>query len=188
MEYADGGTVRDELNRAAMKQSGVQEVLVGSASLPGWRMFQILDHIVAALAVVHDKGAVHQDVKPSNCFVCKGGAVKLGDFGLATGLATTTTTDSNDRTCGRTTAYAAPELLWSDSSSSSSSSSGNSDATPARPSSATDIFALGVTAYEIVTGRVPWADLHEGNAVLRVVRGHRPPFPPHTHPFFRYSN
>ena len=112
MEYADQGTVRDELKEAIKEPSSLQNILPLEKNGPdelgqlaGWRKFEILHHVALAMQAVHQKGAVHQDIKPSNCMVVQGGTVKLGDFGLASGLATTV------GVTGRTTAYAAPELL-----------------------------------------------------------------------------
>lgn len=159
MEYAGEGTVRDELDKAVREPSSLQSrAEVGE--LPAWRKFEILDQVAVAMSMVHDKGVKHQDIKPTNIFVTTGGLVKLGDFGLASGLSTTISDvypsgESSERR-GRTTAYAAPELL-----------SGTAPAATA----ATDVFAYGVTAYEIVTGDVPWYDKLECNAMLRVVSG-----------------
>ena len=118
MEYADQGTVRDELNRAMKEPSVLQNVLPPThrlhkvGQLSGWRKFEILHQVVLAMQAVHQKGALHQDIKPSNCMVVQGGTVKLGDFGLASGLATTRSILTGSGCVrGRTTTYAAPELL-----------------------------------------------------------------------------
>ena len=39
------------------------------------------------------------------------------------------------------------------------------------------MYAFGIVAYEVVTGRVPWFEHNEGNAIVRVMRGERPPLP-----------
>lgn len=44
-------------------------------------IFRFLYQIASALQHMHEKGYVHLDVKPSNCFVSQSGTIKLGDFG-----------------------------------------------------------------------------------------------------------
>jgi serine/threonine protein kinase len=83
MEYADKGTLRDELDRAIQESFGLQKMLravqparvtddeqqVVVGELPAWRKFQVLHQLVLALRAVHQLGALHQDIKPSNCLI-----------------------------------------------------------------------------------------------------------------------
>ncbi|TET31471.1 MAG: GAF domain-containing protein [Planctomycetota bacterium] len=97
--------------------------------------------VCRALEYVHARGFVHYDVKPKNLLVTRGGVVKLTDFGLSAlagrGL--------GKRVRG-TPAYTAPEII-----------------TGADIDHRADLYSLGVTLYEIITGVLPFRerDLHE---------------------------
>ena len=107
-----------------------------------------------ALESIHHAGIVHRDVKPSNFMVSKDGRLKLMDFGIARGDEPRLTTTAAFL---GTPAYAAPETL----------------AGLAKPSEAADRWALSVTAFEMLTGRMPFA-ADSVNAVLYRV-AHEPP-------------
>ena len=95
--------------------------------------------IAETLAGLHRAGVMHRDVKPANVLLTKDNEVRLADFGLA--LAMQGATDMVQRTpCGSQN-YAAPELLRRE------------------PYSATvDVWALGCTLYEMMSGHSPWKD------------------------------
>ncbi|WP_422926522.1 serine/threonine-protein kinase [Singulisphaera sp. PoT] len=88
-----------------------------------------------ALQYAHEHGVVHRDLKPSNLMVSEKGRVKLTDFGIAKDLDATALT-ATGRTLG-TAAYMAPEQIRG---------------APAI-SHKTDLYALGVVLYQILTGR-----------------------------------
>jgi len=106
------------------------------------RVAGIVRQIGAALSAAHDKGVVHRDLKPENVMAqtLSGGEelIKLIDFGIAT------VKDSQDATSAVRTKvagalpYMAPEQLRG------------------QPEITSDIWALGVIAYELVTGRLPF--------------------------------
>ena len=95
--------------------------------------------IAGALAEAHALGIVHRDLKPSNVMVTRHG-VKVLDFGLAKVLSTTGITETNS--VMGTPAYMAPEQVEG-----------------REPSSATDLFALGLVLYEMSVGRLPFPSL-----------------------------
>lgn len=114
-----------------------------------------------AVAYAHAHLVVHRDLKPNNIFVTEFGRVKLLDFGIAKLIAREPSVDAT-QTAVLSPAYAAPEQL-----------DGGAITT------ATDVFALAVTLYQLLTGKLPWpierAPL--GAALMRVVGGIPPAAP-----------
>ena len=97
----------------------------------------VLEQTLAALQHAHRQGIVHRDVKPENLMVTRDGVVKVADFGLARAFADAQITEAG--TVTGTVQYLAPEQLQGE---------------PADPR--TDLYALGVVAFELLTGRLPF--------------------------------
>jgi serine/threonine protein kinase len=98
---------------------------------------ELLAQTASALAAVHAGGVVHRDVKPENILVTERDGRRtayLSDFGISRGIAGS----AHTRLLG-TPAYLGPEL-WAG----------------RPPVPATDVYALGITAYELLTGRLPF--------------------------------
>jgi serine/threonine-protein kinase len=94
MEYVEGETLRDAIERGPLSPAHVIEVLRGVAGA--------LDH-------AHGEGIVHRDVKPANVLLGRDGRIKLADLGIATAMEGTRITMSG--TVLGTAAYMAPEQL-----------------------------------------------------------------------------
>ncbi|HEX6231473.1 MAG TPA: Stk1 family PASTA domain-containing Ser/Thr kinase [Actinomycetota bacterium] len=92
---------------------------------------------LSALDHAHRQGIVHRDVKPENVMVSRDGIVKVADFGLARAYADAQITVAG--TVTGTVQYLAPEQLQGE---------------PADPR--TDLYSLGVVAFELLTGRLPF--------------------------------
>ena len=102
-----------------------------------------------ALEAVHALGIVHRDIKPENFMVAKDGRLKLMDFGIARGnqgRLTATTAFLG------TPAYAAPEVL-----------------NGARATEASDRWSFTLTAFEMLTGRLPFSADSVGTMLYRIV-------------------
>jgi len=97
----------------------------------------IADQLLDAVGYAHSKGVVHRDVKPDNVFVSSEGRVKLTDFGIAHVGSSATLTRTG--TVMGTPGYMAPEQV-------------TGQTTDAR----TDLFAVGVILYEMLTGTNPF--------------------------------
>ena len=122
--------------------------------LPEPLVLEIVAGVAEALAYAHRQGVVHRDVKPANVmFDPATGAVKLTDFGLARAA------DAEATRSGQllgSPAYMAPELLAG-----------------ARADAASDLYALGVLMFELLTARQPFEGPSMG-ALLRAIAAQAP--------------
>ena len=98
MEFVDGHTLRDVINR--------------DAPLSPLRCLELMDPVLAALAAAHDAGLVHRDVKPENVLISDRGQIKVADFGLAKAVSSQTSTATQGLLIG-TVSYLPPELVMS---------------------------------------------------------------------------
>jgi serine/threonine-protein kinase len=125
--------------------------------LPIDQILIYLKALSAALGYAHANGVVHCDVKPGNVMIDHGGSIFLTDFGIARHAESTTTTLG----FAGTAAYMAPEQCMEQ---------------PVTP--ATDVYALGVMLYEMVTGARPFRGEESGTdssgstAAERIRHGH----------------
>jgi len=99
--------------------------------LPMEHIQEVMQAVCSALHYAHHQGLVHCDIKPGNILIDKHGQIYLTDFGIARGLDAATSTMVGIGT----PAYMAPELIKGE------------DPTPQ-----TDIYALGIVLYEMLTG------------------------------------
>jgi serine/threonine-protein kinase len=114
--------------------------LIGSGSLTRADAVRLLGQVAAALAAMHAADVIHRDVKPGNVVVDESGPARIArlvDFGLAKMSGQPTIT--RQHALLGTLAYVAPELAASH---------------PA--TTASDVYALGVTGYELLAGRRPF--------------------------------
>lgn len=144
MEYVDGETLHARLDAACQ----APPYALGMDALP------VLHQLAAILSVAHQRGIVHRDLKPSNVMlvsdpVVRGGdRVRLLDFGIAKLLGEAVEAGHKAHAVPRTEAgtflgtpaYMAPEQARS----------------AGDVNDRADVFALGVMAYQAVTGRLPW--------------------------------
>jgi serine/threonine-protein kinase len=118
--------------------ASVRELLLAEGLLAPAQGADVLLQTLAALEHAHRHGIVHRDIKPENLMVTRDGVVKVADFGLARAYADAQITEAG--TVTGTVQYLAPEQLQGQ---------------PADPR--TDLYALGVVAYEMLTGRLPFS-------------------------------
>jgi eukaryotic-like serine/threonine-protein kinase len=118
----------------------------------------IIGQAARALNVAHNAGIIHRDIKPANLMVSAEGIVKITDFGIARGGGSTTMTQTG-QVMG-TAQYVSPE-----------------QATGRRITPSSDLYSLGVVAYECLAGMPPFAADTPIALALMHVREEPPPLP-----------
>jgi serine/threonine-protein kinase len=139
LEYVEGEPITDY---CAHRASGVEERV------------RLLIELCAAVAHAHEHLIVHRDLKPANILVDREGRVRVVDFGIAKALGPGNRNGGDETIPGSyplTPEYCAPEQL-----------SGEPVTT------ATDVYALGVVAFELLTGERPWS--LKGQPLVRALR------------------
>ena len=125
MELVEGGNLRDRLR-------------AHPGGLPLADALAAVEQAGAALEAAHAQGVVHRDIKPENLLVDGDGRIRVSDFGMALSLSPDSPRLTRTGTAAGTPGYLAPEQV----------SGGRVDVR-------TDVYALGVVLYELLTGRLP---------------------------------
>jgi serine/threonine-protein kinase len=115
--------------------------------------------VLSALGAAHKLGIVHRDIKPENIFISQVGRVKIADFGLAKGPLLGSTMTAESSVILGSVSYLSPEQVQR----------GIAD-------SRSDVYSIGITAFEIFTGKKPFegaepiqiAYMHVNNRVPRI--------------------
>lgn len=147
MELVEGRTLRD--------------VLREEGPLPVRTAVELVAQVAAGLAVAHERGIVHRDVKPGNILVLPDGRAKISDFGIARGESGTDLDEDLTRTgtIVGTAKYLAPEQVQG----------GTVDAR-------SDVYALGLVLYEALCGRPAFdGETELATAIARTQGGPLPP-------------
>ncbi|SBO17592.1 Stk1 family PASTA domain-containing Ser/Thr kinase [Carnobacterium divergens] len=117
--------------------------------IPYQKVIDMMEQILSAVADAHHNRIIHRDLKPQNILVDENGVVKITDFGIAVALSETSITQTNSLL--GSVHYLSPEQ--------------------ARGSMATkqsDIYAMGIILYEMLTGSVPF----EGESAVSIALKH----------------
>lgn len=133
MEYIKGHTLRDVIN--------------AKGALPPRLALALIDPVVEGLGAAHAAGLIHRDVKPENVLIADDGRIKVGDFGLARAVTTSTSTGA----LIGTVAYLSPELVLGK-----------------QADARSDIYSVGIMLYEMITGQQPF----DGEVPIQVAYQH----------------
>jgi eukaryotic-like serine/threonine-protein kinase len=134
----------------------LEELVEHEGPQPAGRVVHLLQQVCAALVEAHQLGLVHRDIKPANIMLSLRGAVpdhvKVLDFGLVKEVADQSPNTTAQNTLLGTPLYLAPEAITS----------------PDAVGPATDLYAVGAVAYQLLTGHPPF----EGQTIVEVCSKH----------------
>jgi predicted Ser/Thr protein kinase len=137
----------------------LDHLLARTGKLPADHAVSWCCQVLDAVEYAHRLGVVHRDLKPANLMVTEAGVIKVMDFGIARVLGTGRQTRSG-HVIG-TAAYMSPEQIRGQ-----------------EVDGRSDIYALAIVLYELLTGRVPFVAEDEFSVMTAQVKD--PPLPPRT--------
>jgi len=129
----------------------LDKVIKRGEKMPIPRKIEILMAITEGLGYAHQQSIIHRDIKPSNIRILEDGSVKIMDFGIAKSLLTESSLTQTGITLG-TSAYLAPEQI-------------RGEPLDCR----TDLFALGILAYELLSYRKPFRGEHLSTVLYKIL-------------------
>ena len=138
--FLDAGIAHDGTPYLVMEYVDGEPITSRAAGLDLRGRLALFDAVCVAVAYAHQHLVVHRDLKPSNIFVDRAGTVKLLDFGIAKLLEEEDESLTRDGARLMTPEYATPEQVRGE---------------PITP--ATDVYALGVLLFELLTGTLPYS-------------------------------
>ncbi|CAE7202790.1 unnamed protein product [Rhizoctonia solani] len=121
--------------------------------------YNLCTQIADGVAYLHQENVVHGDLKGANILVSKDHTPKITDFGTSSRNEYTLKFTETTKSPTMSLRWTAPELIAE---------------TTNKNSFETDVFSLGMTMLEVVTGMHPYAGIHDGAVVLRLVTGDYP--------------
>ena len=124
------------------------------------QVVDILFKVCNALDYAHKMGVLHRDIKPSNILLCSDGSVKISDFGAAF----LTNSDLTQVDTVGTLPFMAPEHFRR-----------------ARPTMQSDVYAVGVMAYQLLTGMLPFTAQSSEELIYQKLEGMSLPLENHRH-------
>jgi eukaryotic-like serine/threonine-protein kinase len=130
----------------------LKEIIKTLGALPINRALNLAIQICAGIGFAHRAGLVHADIKPQNILVTKEDVVKVTDFGIAQAFTETQPVQKLDVVWG-SPQYFAPEQARGE-----------------KPTPASDVYAIGVVLFEMLTGRLPYMGQNQQELAMAHIR------------------
>ena len=135
----------------------VATLLHDMKELPPVLAGELVCQLLAGLSHAHGKGIVHRDLKPENLLLSAGGILKVGDFGIARSVESGKQLTQTGMLIG-TVGYMSPEQARGDT-----------------VDQRSDLFAVGIILYELLTGKNPYAAESPATSITRILASAAPP-------------
>lgn len=133
----------------------LKEYIQQYSPLPYEKVIDIMKQMTAAVAFAHQHSIIHRDVKPHNMLIDHDGTVKMTDFGIAMAMSATSITQTN--TVLGSVHYISPE-----------------QARGGMATKKSDIYALGIVMYELLTGELPFSGESAVSIALKHLQSETP--------------
>lgn len=156
--FFDAGIWRDQMFFVCELIAGedLRARIRRDGAIPPQEAVTIGASLAEVLTVTHEHGVIHRDIKPHNIMLCPDGSIRLLDFGVARQVGSDVKTITGTGFLIGTPEYMAPEQFQG-----------------SRADGRSDIYSLGVTLFEAVTGRLPF--IADTPISLALKHAHEPP-------------
>jgi len=131
--------------------------------------YQLCVQVAEGVAYLHSINLVHGDLKGLNILVSRDGVPKISDFDHAILSNSTLAFSATTNVGGGTLRYMAPELLLH------KEEDGEAASPPVMRNKHTDIYALGMTMLETISGKVPYSEYKQDMSILGTLMNKKPP-------------
>eukprot|EP00281_Chroomonas_sp_CCMP1168_P029703 CAMPEP_0206251608 /NCGR_PEP_ID=MMETSP0047_2-20121206/22121_1 /ASSEMBLY_ACC=CAM_ASM_000192 /TAXON_ID=195065 /ORGANISM="Chroomonas mesostigmatica_cf, Strain CCMP1168" /LENGTH=327 /DNA_ID=CAMNT_0053677585 /DNA_START=33 /DNA_END=1013 /DNA_ORIENTATION=+ len=170
VKYVDNIKTKDHLNIVLefVENGSLANTVKKFGSLPESLIAVYIEQVLQGLSFLHEQGVIHRDIKGANILTTKEGHVKLADFGVALRLGDHVEGRGGADDVAGTPYWMAPEVI---------------EMSPA--STASDIWGVGATIIELLTGAPPYFELSALPALFRIVQDPHPPIPEAISPALR---
>jgi len=142
-----------------IENGSLEKIIKRHGLLPESLVNVYISQVLNGLEYLHRQGVIHRDIKAANLLISTDGSIKLADFGVATKVSDLSSDNPDDAFAG-TPYWMAPEVIQMQG-----------------ISTACDVWSLGCTIIELLTGTPPYFGLAPAAALYKIVQEDHPPIP-----------